>query len=109
MVGRCNTRREEIQAKLWVEFIKSEDNPADAFTRWQKMEFMIRFSDAELVEYTVPHQQKVDRDYLQEAEELLYMADNWREFPEMWGRVRKVWVTPKEGEGEPHWEHLVVH
>ncbi len=116
--------REELGARVWVEFVKSEYNPADGFSRQDLFCDFMKATTATLVDSEAATIAKTyDKDHLAAAEELLAKAAKWEDHPEMWGRARyvlmKVPVLDASGsavldeEGKPKkeekWSWQVLH
>ena len=110
MLGQINMRKEDISCRTFVEFIKSEFNPGDAFTRWELLQQMIQITKAKKIDYEPPSPPVYDgTDFAAQADKLEEQVKDWQSHPELFHRAREVWVTPEKGEGEPHWEWQVVH
>jgi len=74
IVAEINATREELGAKTWVEFIKSEFNPADGFTRDSLMGEFLQLIKPLLVSSRPPTIENERRNYVQDAVDLVEKA-----------------------------------
>ena len=106
LIAEINSEKEKMGTRTWFEFIKSEANPSDGYTRHEKMQDIQNLTKAKMLESKVPEGGLEARNFVAEAAKLVQKAKLWKEFPEVWHRVKEVYVEEENFTG---WTFRVLH